>query len=73
MKNFVDMQVERLAEAKGLEVPEAVEEFKKTAHVIDFDNLPKQNHSWTDRGLKATCEGANHPYHEYWYRRSAIV
>ena len=38
--------------------------------VVELDNLPKQQHKWVDRGLKFTCEGANHPTHEAWVRRT---
>lgn len=41
--------------------------------IVELDNLPTQQHVWTDRGLKLTCEGANHPYHESWKRRKTIV
>lgn len=43
----------------------------KNESVVELDNLPKQDHLWTDRGLKYTCENAGHPYHEAWKRRKA--
>ena len=42
---------------------------QKSEFMVELDNLPKQNHSWTHRGLKATCENAGHNYHEFWFRR----
>jgi len=41
----------------------------KSEFVLELDKLPKQNHVWINRGLKATCEHANHPAHEAWFRR----
>lgn len=37
---------------------------KKNEFALELDNLPIQQHNWTDRGLKLTCENAGHPYHE---------
>jgi hypothetical protein len=37
-------------------------------YTIDLDNAPKQNHLWTDRGAKFTCENAGHAWHEYYKR-----
>jgi hypothetical protein len=66
-KNFIDTQIETLAESQGISVEEAAELYKKCSdHLLDLDSLPKQNHSWTDRGLKYTCENAGHPWHEAW-------
>ena len=45
----------------------------KSEHLVELDNLPSQNHSWTDRGLKYTCENAGHPYHEAWKTRKAVI
>lgn len=32
---------------------------------IDLDNLPKQKHNWVQRGIKMSCEGAQHPHHSH--------
>lgn len=41
--------------------------------LLELDNLPSQKHSWTDRGLKWTCENAGHTYHEAWKARKASI
>lgn len=38
-------------------------------HIFNPDTAPKQEHRWVDRGLKMSCEGANHPYHQSWKKR----
>lgn len=30
---------------------------------VDIDNLPPVVHQWVERGIKLSCEGANHPTH----------
>lgn len=45
----------------------------KSDFITELDNLPTQQHSWTDRGLKYTCENAGHSYHEAWKRRKATI
>ena len=73
-KSMVDIQIESLAESQDVTLEEAARLFRKgSEHTIDFDNLPKQNHIWIDRGLKYTCENAGHAYHEFWVRRKATV
>lgn len=42
---------------------------KKSDHVADLDNLPKQKHRWVDRGLVMSCEGGDHPNHRAFKRR----
>lgn len=36
--------------------------------VFDPKTAPKQTHIWVDRGLKLSCEGAGHAYHQAWKR-----
>lgn len=36
---------------------------------LDLDNLPKQKHNWVRRGIKVSCEGANHPHHSHFLVR----
>lgn len=73
-KSFIDQQIEDLAESEEISLEHATERFKKQVDsMTDIDNLPKQNHLWTDRGLKYTCEDAGHPYHEAWKRRKAVI
>lgn len=39
---------------------------KNNQQVVDFDALTPEPHRWVDRGLKMSCEGANHPHHQSW-------
>lgn len=32
---------------------------------LDLDNFPKHKHNWVQRGIKMSCEGANHPHHSH--------
>lgn len=43
---------------------------RRSEFMLDLDNLQPQTHNWVMRGLKATCEYANHPYHEVWLRKA---
>lgn len=54
----LDKNVEE-AKAKLEEVGEQAE------YAIDLDNLPKVEHNWVKRGIKVSCEGANHPHHSH--------
>ena len=45
---------------------------KESEFVLELDKLPTQDHLWTNRGAKATCENAGHPTHEFWFRRTAM-
>lgn len=68
---------ERQAAIKEEQSEMSYEEIKqamaaKSEFMLELDNLPKQNHVWTDRGLKFTCENAGHAAHEAWKRRSSI-
>ncbi len=42
---------------------------KRYDHVFDPDNAPKVKHRWVDRGLKLSCEGANHSNHQVFKRQ----
>lgn len=44
---------------------------RKNEFIIDLDNLPKQQHNWIKRGIKISCEGANHPHHSHFLVRKA--
>lgn len=37
----------------------------QSEHIADLDNLPKSEHNWVKRGVKVSCEGANHPHHSH--------
>ena len=41
--------------------------------MTELDNLPKQEHRWTDRGAKLTCENAGHAYHEAWKPQKVVL
>lgn len=41
----------------------------KSEYVQDLDNLPRQKHNWVRRGVKVSCEGANHPHHSHFLIR----
>jgi hypothetical protein len=70
----VDLMIESIAEAQDISVEKAAEQYLKASeHAMDLENLPIQNHLWTDRGEKFTCENAGHPYHEAWRRRKAVI
>lgn len=45
---------------------------KESEFVLELDKLPTQDHLWTNRGAKATCENAGHPTHEFWFRKAAM-
>ena len=71
--SYVDMQIEAIAEAEDISVKEAAQLYQDNSeHIVELDNLPKQNHIWTDRGLKYTCENAGHASHEAWKRRRSL-
>ena len=45
---------------------------KESEFVLELDKLPAQDHLWTNRGAKATCENAGHAMHEFWFRKAAM-
>lgn len=38
---------------------------QKHEYTQDLNNLPGVEHNWVERGLKVSCEGANHPHHSH--------
>ena len=38
---------------------------KRSEHAVDLDNLPNVKHNWVKRGVKVSCEGADHPHHSH--------
>ena len=71
-QTYKEYQEEIKAEQSGMSYDEIKHAMsKRNESVVELDNLPKQDHLWTDRGLKYTCENAGHPYHEAWKRRKA--
>lgn len=71
-QTYKEYQEEIKSEQSGMSYDEIKHAMsKRNESVVELDNLPKQDHLWTDRGLKYTCENAGHPYHEAWKRRKA--
>ena len=71
-QTYKEYQEEIKSEQSGMSYDEIKHAMSKSNEsVVELDNLPKQDHLWTDRGLKYTCENAGHPYHEAWKRRKA--
>lgn len=61
--------VERMAELRKMQEGKSRQEVaamleQESEHVFDPQTAPKQAHRWIDRGLKYSCEGAGHPYHQ---------
>lgn len=55
---------------QGMSYEQVVDEMRRNSeYSIELDNLKPQSHNWVDRGLKMTCEGSNHAYHEAWKRQ----
>jgi hypothetical protein len=62
------------AEQKDMSYEEVKAKMEASSEfMLELDNLPVQKHSWTDRGLKWTCENAGHPYHEAWRTKKAAI
>lgn len=62
---YSDYQEKLAADKEEQERPQTPE------HSFDMDNPPTQGHNWIDRGLKYSCEGAGHPYHQS-YKRGVV-
>jgi len=73
-QTYKEYQEEIKSEQSGMSYDEIKHAMsKRNESVVELDNLPKQDHLWTDRGLKYTCENAGHPYHEAWKRGKAKI
>jgi hypothetical protein len=69
-----DQMIQQMADAQGILLEAMVGQVKENPgkyfdHVLDFDNLPKQQHIWVDRGVFMSCEGAAHAHHQVAKRR----
>ncbi len=42
---------------------------QKAEHVFDPATAQPIAHNWVDRGMKLSCEGAGHDYHQAWKRQ----
>jgi len=70
--SLVDMQIQDIADNQDIDITQAAEIYKDRAeHTIDISNLPRVEHNWVKRGIKVSCEGANHPHHSHFllYKR----
>lgn len=53
-------------EQDGMTKAEVATELEKfSEYVQDLDNMPKTDHMWIKRGLKMSCEGAQHSHHSH--------
>lgn len=60
---------EAVAEQATMSREDIKKQLAETSEAIfDPENLPRRTHNWVDRGLKVSCEGADHPHHEVWKR-----
>lgn len=73
-KTYKELKEELTKEQSDKSYDEIKRQLEKSSDfMVELDNLPKQDHLWTDRGLKYTCEGANHPFHEAYKRKKATI
>lgn len=64
--SLVDMQIEDIAANEDVSIEHASEIYlNRIEHAVDLNNLPKVEHNWIKRGIKVSCEGANHPHHSH--------
>lgn len=45
--------------------PEPAETAPAPEYELNLDTTQKPQHNWVRRGLKLSCEGANHPNHSH--------
>lgn len=64
MEDYKQYKQRLAAEQAGKSKDEVMSELK-AEYKLDLDNLPRQQHNWIERGLKVSCEGANHPHHSH--------
>lgn len=68
-QTYDEFKAEVAESQNGMSRSEIMQQMQNTSEAaVDLDNLPKQDHAWVDRGLKLSCEGANHPHHQVWKR-----
>lgn len=74
MANYLEERAKLQNEQEKMSYEEIKKAMENSSEfMVELDNLPKQKHIWTDRGLKFTCENAGHPMHEAWKRRKPTV
>jgi hypothetical protein len=64
MESYTEQQTRIKEEQAGLTKQDVIEQ-SRAEYVADLDNLPRQKHNWVKRGIKISCEGANHPHHSH--------
>lgn len=65
-ESYKDYQARIAEEQEGMTKDEIAAEMEaRHEYVQDLDNLPEVKHNWVERGLKVSCEGANHPHHSH--------
>lgn len=68
---YADQLKEQTATQVGVPRDRIRSHLENTAeYVFDPENVPVIKHNWVDRGLKMSCEGAGHPYHQSWKRKA---
>lgn len=68
-KSIIDAQIESIAEEQGVDIDTAAELYaKESEYTFDISKLREVKHNWVRRGLKVSCEGANHPHHSHFLR-----
>lgn len=69
---YEDKQNELAEQQAGKTRQEVATELKTQAeHVFDPETAVPQKHNWVRRGIKMSCEGANHAHHQTFLRRAA--
>jgi len=67
IEGWAQQQANIRAQQEGLSKEEVMQQMAESSETaVDLDNLPKPDHNWIDRGLKMSCEGANHPNHSHY-------
>jgi hypothetical protein len=66
---YAEQLAEKHAAQKGMSRDEIKQQMvEESEFVVDPEELVAQGrtrqHNWVDRGLKLSCEGAGHPWHE---------
>ena len=65
-KSAIDIEIERMAEENHISIEVAAEMFKSNSeYIFDYVNRQPVEHNWVKRGIKVSCEGANHPHHSH--------
>jgi hypothetical protein len=63
-QTYAEYQESIKAEQEGMTKDDVMEQLP-AEYKLDLDNMPKQEHNWVKRGIKVSCEGANHPHHSH--------